>query len=171
MSEMCSCCFCEKEQRGFTLGDGDLCIKCANVFGNAEVVEWDGCVLRELGGSEYFGGVEDLIQEFVYKDDTPLDELVLPRYMHPCDIEHIVERVSAHILASNICDYLMDKIGVEVDHGMYWPEFNEESLTTHLGAWLRSQDIFFFKEDTSKIVDLKEFWEQVIADEKEAEND
>lgn len=162
MSEMCSCCFGEKEQRGFAFGDGDLCIKCANVFGKAKIVEWRGEPLCELGGGEYFDGQDELIEKFIYRLE-PGETPYLPRYMHPCDHESLSETVSAHRIArmsENICEELRYEYDREGECS--WFVLKEDDLKDHITAWLENHDIFFFKEDTSKIVDLTDFWKEAL---------
>lgn len=131
------------------------------IIEKAIVVEWGNQMLREIDGDRYFDGPCDLVHHYIESVEEG-DPINPPRYMHPCDLLSLGE----HFNSENLAEWICERIHDELD-SYDWLKLDEGGLAEILQSWLDAQKKFVWFEDTSKIVDLKDFWKKAIEEDQQ----
>lgn len=127
----------------------------------ATVVEWRDHPLAEIDNDRYFGDSDELFWQFV-DEALPADEIILPRFMHPVEEVPLSEFFNAGDIVNDIHEGMF--YGIEdYDESHSWLDWAGLSKLIH--GWMGKQSYKMYEVEHDKVVDLKEFWEKVMAEE------
>lgn len=138
------------------------------------IVPYEGGALSSLDMTDRYEDADELLgfygPRLPYVTDVEfwLDDVSdggLPRFMYFAELVEIKHRFSPEVLSDIVTEYMNDELQVDANQKEF---ISDGALSTVIEEWLNQQPLKVISVDTSKVVDLTEFWASAL---KEAGND